>query len=171
MLKADSFNHKNIWTMDIHIVIASFIFLYTMGVFNPSQLNISASLDWGSNESFYITLFSSFVPVGALAGTAITGYLIDRFGRRTTVMWVDWVYIFGSAVLVLPFTIAFAIGRLVTGCAAVIFMTTGPIYVTEMTPEAMMGKEGPIIVIASNLGLPVAYGLGLALPTANFKND
>ena len=50
-------------------------------------------------------------------------------------------------------------------------MTIGPIYVTEMTPEAMMGKVGPIIVIANNLGLLVAYGMGLALPTDNFKND
>jgi MFS family permease len=157
--------------MDIHIVIASFIFLYTMGVFNPSQLNISASLDWGDNESLFITLFSSFVPVGALVGTTITGYLIDRFGRRKTVMWNDWVYILGTIILVMPSTATFGIGRLITGCSAGIFMTIGPIYVTEVTPEAMMGKVGPIIVIANNLGLLVAYGLGLALPTGNFKDD
>ena len=171
MRRLNTFAQRRIWIMDIHIVIASFIFLYTMGVFNPSQLNISASLDWGSNESLYITLFSSFVPVGALVGTIITGYLIDRFGRRTTVMWIDWVYIIGTVILVMPSTATFAIGRLITGCSAGIFMTIGPIYVTEVTPEAMMSKVGPIIVIANNLGLLVAYGLGLALPTDNFKDD
>ena len=171
MRRLNTFAQRRIWIMDIHIVIASFIFLYTMGVFNPSQLNISASLDWGSNESLYITLFSSFVPVGALVGTSITGYLIDRFGRRTTVMWIDWVYIVGTVILVMPSTATFGIGRLITGCSAGIFMTIGPIYVTEVTPEAMMSKVGPIIVIANNLGLLVAYGLGLALPTSNFKDD
>jgi len=157
--------------MNIHIVLASYLFLYTWGVFNPCQLNVSASLGWGSNESFYITLFSAFVPVGALVGTAVTGYLIDRFGRRTTILYNDIVYVIGTVVLVMPSTATFGIGRLITGCSAGIFMTIGPIYVTEVTPEAMMGKVGPIIVIANNLGLLTAYGLGLALPTGDFEND
>ena len=157
--------------MNIHIVLASYLFLYTWGVFNPCQLNVSASLGWGSNESFYITLFSAFVPVGALVGTTFTGYLIDRFGRRTTLLYNDIAYVIGTIILVMPSTATFGIGRLITGCSAGIFMTIGPIYVTEVTPEPMMGKVGPIIVIANNLGLLTAYGLGLALPTGNFENN
>lgn len=171
MQRSDTFSASRIWVLDIHIVIGSYLFLYTLGVFNPCQDNVAASLNWGSNKALYINIFSSIVPVGALFGTILTGPLIDRFGRRTTTMWNDIFYCIGTTILVMPSTVTFGIGRFLTGLSAGIFMTIGPIYVTEVTPEVLMGKIGPIIVIANNLGLMTAYGLGLALPTSDFEND
>ena len=171
MKRSVTFETRRVWIVDIHIVIGSYLFLYTLGVFNPCQDNVAASLGWGSNKDSYITLFSSLVPVGALVGTALTGPLIDRFGRRSTTMGTDLFYFAGTVILVMPSTVTFGIGRFLTGLGAGIFMTIGPIYVSEMTPEAMMDKVGPTIVVANYLGLMTAYGLGLALPTSNFEND
>jgi MFS family permease len=159
MQRSNTFSTKKIWVLNIHIVISSYMFLYTMGVFNPCTDSVAASLNWGPNKDLYVTLFSAFVPVGALVGTIITGYLIDRFGRRKTTMMTDVAYVIGTIILVMPSTPTFAIGRLITGLGAGIFMTIGPIYVTEVTPEALIAKVGPIIVVANNLGLLTAYGL------------
>ena len=171
MRESGTFETRKIWIVDLHIVIDAFLFLYTLGVFNPCQDNVAASLGWGSNKDSYTTLFSSLVPVGALVGTALTAPLIDRFGRRSTTMGTDIFYALGTVILVMPSTVTFGIGRFLTGLGAGLFMTIGPIHITEMTPEAMMAKAGPLIVIVGNVGLMTAYGLGLALPTSDFEND
>jgi MFS family permease len=142
-----------------------------MGIFNTCQQNISYSLNWGENESFYITLFSTFVPIGALIGTTLAGFFISRFGRRLTIMYTDTLYILGSFILVIPLTATFAIGRILTGFCAGIFFTISPIYCSEVTPELMMSKVGPIMVIFDNFGLLVSFTLGLALPSSNFDSD
>ena len=171
MNTSGTFETRKMWIVDLHILIGSFLFQYTLGVFNPCQDNVAASLGWGSNKDSYTTLFSSLVPVGALVGTALTAPLIDRFGRRSTTMGTDIFYALGTVILVMPSTVTFGIGRFLTGLGAGLFMTIGPIHITEMTPEAMMAKAGPLIVIVGNVGLMTAYGLGLALPTSDFEND
>ncbi len=48
MKRADTFERGKIWVLNIHIVLSSYVFLYTMGVFNPCQDNVAASLNSGS---------------------------------------------------------------------------------------------------------------------------
>lgn len=162
---------SKVWKISFHIVISGFLFCYTFGVFNPSALNISASLGWGSMESTYITIFSFFVTVGALIGASISGSMMSRIGRRKSVMLADLIMIFASGLSCIPFTATFSIGRFIAGFAAGIFMTVPPSFVNEITPDEMLPKTGPLVQMSTNMGLIFAYGLGLVLPTSDYSSN
>ncbi|OMJ73234.1 hypothetical protein SteCoe_28108 [Stentor coeruleus] len=171
MEKEENIKHGQVWKICLHIVIASFVFYYTVGVFNPCTENVAASLNWGSRTSLYVTIFSSLVSLGTLIGASCVGYFLDHYGRRTTMMWNDILYIVGTIILVMPSTTTFGIGRFLTGLTTGFSATLVPIYIAETTPEDMSHKVGPLILISHNLGLMSAFGFGLALPTENFNTN
>ena len=166
-----SFKSSKIWIKSINISLCGFIFLYTIGVFNPCQLNVAGTLNWGSNTSLYINLFSTLLAIGTFIGCTLTGKLMDYFGRRKTLIITDLLYIIGSIILVMPATVCFGIGRFLEGIALGFFATLGPVYLGESTPVEMMPKVGPILYVFSGVGMITAYAFGLMLPIDNFDSD
>lgn len=162
---------SKVWKISLHIVICNFLFCYTFGVFNTCAANVSATLGWGELESTYTTLFSSFVPLGALIGATVAGPLMSRLGRRHSVMLTDLIMMVSSGITCVLFTPAFAIGRLLSGFAAGLFMTIPPNYVNEITPDEMLPKTGPLVQISANVGLLFAYSFGLPLPTSDYNSE
>ena len=85
----EKFKTSNVWIRGINISLTEFLIDYTFGVFNSSQLNVAATLNWGSNTNAFINLFSTLLTVGQFIGCIITGELIDRYGRRITIILMD----------------------------------------------------------------------------------
>ena len=166
-----NFKYFKIWVKAIHISLCSFLFLYSIGVFNPCQLNVAGTLNWGSNTAAYINLFSTLLAVGQFLGCMMTGKLIDHYGRRKTLIIVNTIFIFGSIILVMPETVCFGIGRVLVGVSTGIGAALGPIYLGESTPIEMIPKVGPIIYAFGGAGMITAYAFGLMLPVDNFETD
>lgn len=157
---------RKVWMRALHIYLGLFLLGYTIAVFNTCALNISWTLDWGSNELAYFNLFSTIIPAGISIGCLITGPSISRFGRRKTYIAAGWLYILGTAILLCPFTVMFGIGRMLTGISSGIYGVLPPIYANEITPEAIIGKVGAYIAIMSSSGVVFAYVFGLPLPVS-----
>ena len=155
---------KKVWVGVLHIYTGLFILGYTLAVFNTSAMNISWTYDWGSNEVAYTNLFSTIIPAGVAIGCLTTGPSISKYGRRKTYLFAGYLYLFGTGILLCPFTVMFGIGRMLTGISAGIFGVLSPIYANEITPEAMVGKTGAYISIMSSFGVIFAYVFGLPLP-------
>ncbi|OMJ72036.1 hypothetical protein SteCoe_29620 [Stentor coeruleus] len=155
----------------LHIAMCGFLFSYTLSVMNTCADNIGASLDWGDNQDFYVTLFSTLVPFGAIFGGMATGVLSNKYGRRGSIMIMDAVMLFGSCIAILPSTLLFGVGRFITGVASGFFLTIGPVFINEITPDELIPTYGPIIQITNNTGIVLAYFLGLPLPTTDYKNN
>ena len=155
----------------MHIALTGFQYLYCIGVFNTCQLNVAATLQWGSSTSYFINLFSTLLVTGQTIGCIITGKLIDNYGRRKSMIMTDILFILASIVLVMPSTVCFGIGRFFVGVSTGIGATLGPIYLGESTPMEMMPKVGPIIYVFSGIGMITAYALGLTLPVDNIDTD
>ena len=76
------YHEGKVWEIVLHIVLSSFLFGYNLGVFNSSSRSVGASLDWGSMQDTYTTVFSTLMPVGALIGASFTGSLMNHYPRQ-----------------------------------------------------------------------------------------
>ena len=162
---------SEVWKLSLNIAISGFLFCYTFGIFNSSSPNISSDLNWGSNESTYVTVFSFLVTIGALIGALAAGPMMSSLGRRKSIMYSDLTIIFSSALTCIPTTPTFAIGRFISGFASGVFMTVPPNFINEVTPDEMLTKTGPLVQISANVGLLFAYGMALVLPTSDYKSN
>ena len=160
-----------VWKLAFHIVISGFLFCYTFAVFNTSAENVGASLNWGDQQDTYTTLFSTIVPVGSLIGALLAGPMMNALGRRKSIMLTDLIMICGSVLSIIPFTLTFGLGRLVSGLAGGIFLTIPPSFVNEITPDEMIPQIGPLVQISTDAGLVVALGFGLPLPNSGYSSS
>ncbi|OMJ89584.1 hypothetical protein SteCoe_8206 [Stentor coeruleus] len=165
------YKEKYLLVAVLHIALCGFLFAYTLSVMNTCADNISASLDWGDNQDSYVTLFSTLVPIGAVFGGMTAGILSNKYGRRGSIMIADSVMFFGSCIVVLPSTWSFGIGRFITGVASGFFLTIAPVFINEITPDELIPTYGPIVQITNNIGVVVAYFLGLPLPSEDYNDD
>ena len=165
------YKSSRIWKKAINVSFTEFLLFYTLGVFNPSQLNVAATLKWGSNTETFINLFSTLLTVGQFIGCIMTGILIDQYGRRKTMILMDSLFLTGSIILVMPSTICFGIGRFITGIAIGICPILGPVYLNESTPQEIMPKVAPLIYAFGGIGMIISYALGLILPVDNMDTD
>jgi sugar porter (SP) family MFS transporter len=159
------YKKNTVWSVCFHIVLCGVLFSYTQGVFTTSSSTVSIALNWGSSSATYITLFTTFIPVGALIGALLSGRLMNILGRRKSIMFTDLLIICSSFITILPTTATFGIGRLFSGIAAGLFLTISPVYVNETAPDEMLEKVGPLVQISTIVGIVFAYVMGLPLPT------
>ena len=162
---------KKVWEIVIHIVISSFLFGYTLGVFNTSSENVGATLGWGSLQTTYTALFSTIMPVGATVGASCTGTLMNRYGRRKSTIISCAIMIFGSAGSSIPYTFIFGIGRFSCGVAAGMAMAIPPSFVNEIAPDQIMHMAGPSVQISICVGMLVAFAIGIPLPVSHMDSN
>ncbi|OMJ66023.1 hypothetical protein SteCoe_37286 [Stentor coeruleus] len=162
---------KNVWALSMHIAIANFNFCYSLGAFNSCADNVSTTLNWGSMKDTYIAIFSTMIPAGAFISSSVSGLLLEKYGRRGSLILSDWVFILGCLLSSLPSTIFFGLGRFLCGIGSGLFLTISPVYLNEITPDILAAQTGPIIQIFNCISFIVAFGLSLILPTENYVND
>lgn len=169
--REETLKESKVWSLVCHICIGNLVFLYTLGVFNTCTDNVSAYFSWGSKEASYISLFSTFIAIGQALGCIASAPLMNNYGRRKASIFVDICFIIGSILIILPSTVTFGIGRLITGFATGVMATVSPIYTNEVTPVSMNPRVGPLVVISASVGLMLSYAFGLMLPTENFAEN
>jgi len=108
-----------------------------------------------------ITTLGTVTLLGMLVGSAVTGFLADRFGRRRLILGDFALFVVATALAALaPDFGVLAGARLCTGLAigtdfAVVFP-----FVAETAPVALRGRAMAWIMWAANFGVLAAYGLG-----------
>lgn len=162
---------KNVWALSMHIAISNFNFCYSLGAFNSCADNLSATLNWGTMKNTYIAIFSTMIPAGAFISSSVSGLLLEKHGRRGSLILADWVFILGCLFSSMPSTIFFGLGRFLCGLGVGLFLTISPVYLNEITPDLIVAQTGPIIQIFNSISFIVAFGLSLILPTENYVND
>ena len=166
MLDSNILNKARIYSNAFHITIANFIFGYTIGVFNTCQDNVAYSMGWSRSEkTLYTTLFSTFIPVGAFFGSSVTALLCNKIGRLRCILVMDAIIIIGSILSGFHEKIVFGLGRLISGFGIGICLAIAPIYLSEMTPQSMMGTVGPLMTLMLSFGLTLSYGFAFVLPS------
>ncbi|CAH2107044.1 unnamed protein product [Euphydryas editha] len=113
-----------------------------------------------ADESWIASVLSLASPVGCL----LCGYLIDRFGRRTMLIYsqlpvcLGWLFtgVANSAKHII-------IGRIITGVGTGMVMCVPRIYMTEVSLPNMRGVIGSFPNIAMSIGITIQAALGSVL--------
>jgi SP family arabinose:H+ symporter-like MFS transporter len=101
--------------------------------------------------------FSSLL-FGCVVGSAIAGWMADRFGRRNPLLGVAVLFA-GSSIAagLAPSFTFFIIARIAGGLAVGAESALTPMYVAEVSPRRLRGRMGTLYQLAIVVGILVSY--------------
>jgi len=139
----------------ITVAIGGFLFGYDTAVISGAILFVRDQFHLSSVQT---EVAVSIVLAGAFAGTALGGYLGDRFGRRPTLLMTALVYgIFALTTGLATGPWVFVISRLFVGAAVGISSMLVPLYIAELAPEGIRGALVTLNQLAISTGVVIAY--------------
>jgi SP family arabinose:H+ symporter-like MFS transporter len=95
---------------------------------------------------------------GCVAGSAITGWIADKWGRRIPLLWVAVLFTLtslatGTAQSFTIFVIVRTLGGLAVGGVSIL----APMYVSEVSPPGVRGRMGTLYQLSIVMGVLVSY--------------
>ena len=154
MASADGQQHRAGYTFLVAFVasIGGFLFGYDLHVITGGQLFWKHY--FGLDESAWAYGFAmASASIGCMLGPSLGPLMIDRFGRRSTLMFC--AILFGASALgtALPneFT-TFNIFRIVGGLAIGLASVASPMYIAEIAPAHLRGRLGLMFQMAVTIG-------------------
>jgi MFS family permease len=92
-------------------------------------------------DIFETDVIAAVFPMGAALGTLIVPLLIDRIGRKWTMMTLVPAFVGGWILLICAGTLVplFVIGRIVTGACGGMFCVLAPMYSAEISEKQIRG--------------------------------
>ncbi|XP_010883234.2 solute carrier family 2, facilitated glucose transporter member 3 isoform X1 [Esox lucius] len=157
-------------------VIGSLQFGYNTGVINaPEQKlrmffrNVSMERDGESFSNDTITLLWSFAvaifSIGGMAGSLSVGIMVDKFGRRKSMLLANVLALLGGGLMGLSSLCKsfemIIFGRLVIGVFCGLFTGLTPMYLGELAPTHLRGAFGTLHQLGVVIGILVAQIFGL----------
>ncbi|CAD1479639.1 unnamed protein product [Heterotrigona itama] len=115
-------------------------------------------------DVFSTNVVASVFPLGAAVGMLVVPFLIDKIGRKWTMMSLvpafvlGWVFItFGVTT-----TLLLTVGRLITGACGGMFCVVAPMYSAEISEKEIRGTLGVFFQLLLVIGILYAYCCGYA---------
>ena len=145
----------------VAVMLAGALFGYDQGV-------ISGALD-GVQKSFHLSplaveVVTSWVTLGALAGSLAGGELADRLGRRRALSSAAALFALGAAVEAFaPSVEVLVAGRLIVGFGVGVAAVAAPLYAAELAPAAQRGRFVSTYQLAITAGIFLSYLVDAAL--------
>lgn len=137
-------------------------FGYDVGVISGSLTDMAASLSLNTLDQEMATSGLNFVSgFGALV---ISGALLDRLGRRKTLLLASILLIIGGLTVALADSLAvLMLGRALQGLGSGASWCACSVYITEIAPSAWRGALVAISDISINAGILLGYGIDRAI--------
>ncbi|NP_997963.1 solute carrier family 2, facilitated glucose transporter member 8 [Danio rerio] len=108
--------------------------------------------------------FGSVVTIGAALGGLLGGWIVERIGRKLSLMFCAIPFIFGfTTIIAAQNHWMFYVGRVLTGLASGVTSLVVPLYISEMAHERVRGTLGSCVQLMVVIGIMGAYVTGLFL--------
>lgn len=135
--------------------VGGITFGYDMGIVSGALLQLKPEMGLTCRQEEVIV---SSMLAGVVIGSLTGGFLLDWFGRRTTLLFNALVLLIGTAILsVAPTYRILVVGRLVVGYGIAVSSTGECVYVSEISPAAKRGKFVLLNETGICLGILLAY--------------
>ncbi|CAG7817079.1 unnamed protein product [Allacma fusca] len=133
----------------------------SLGWSSPALISMRERKDFGDVSANMETWIASIVAIGACLASPLAGFCMQRLGRKSSLVLFSAPYVLGWLLITFANSIAMImVGRFVTGlCGGVITMTS-PIYITEISSDAVRGTLGSAFMIMIIFGTICTYGVG-----------
>lgn len=144
-----------VYAVSIFAALTGLLFGYDTGIISGAILFIK--------KDFLLTSFQqekivSAVLFGALFGSACSGKLTDRFGRRKILFFTAFTFIIGSLFTAFaPSVQCLIVGRIILGVGIGVGSFTAPIYIAEIAPRQIRGMLVSLNQLAITLGIVFSY--------------
>ncbi|ACI51712.1 sugar transporter [Gluconacetobacter diazotrophicus PA1 5] len=151
---------RTLWLAAAVAAICGGLYGYDTGIISGALLLITRDFHLGS---LYQELVASAILAGAVLGAVGTGWLSERFGRRTSVMIVTAVFVTGAlACAAAPDVDMLIAARVYLGLGVGGSTQVVPMYISELAPAARRGKLVTLFNVAIGIGIFVANIIGFA---------
>ncbi|KAM5298628.1 solute carrier family 2, facilitated glucose transporter member 8 isoform 6-T6 [Ctenodactylus gundi] len=106
--------------------------------------------------------FGAIVTLGAAAGGVLGGWLLDRAGRKLSLLLCAVPFVTGFAVITAAQNVWMLLGgRLLTGLACGVASLVAPVYISEIAYPAVRGLLGSCVQLMVVIGILLAYLAGV----------
>ena len=136
--------------------LAGFLFGFDTVVISGAEQKIQAL--WGLSAGVHGIVMGSAL-YGTVLGALIGGLPTDRFGRRTTLLWLGILYLISAIGTALaPNVYIFTIARIIGGLGIGVSTVVAPLYISEISPPKHRGRLAGMFQFNIVFGILVAYG-------------
>ena len=149
-------------TLTRWLAVVLAVVIFAGGLFGYDQGVISGALP-GIKSTFSLSLLmvqvvTSWVTLGALAGSLAGGVLSDRLGRKRTLLLAGALFTLGAAVQwSTPDAAILVVGRLIVGIGVGVAAVAAPLYAAELAPASLRGRFISSYQLAITIGIFLAY--------------
>ncbi|XP_015674219.1 solute carrier family 2, facilitated glucose transporter member 12 [Protobothrops mucrosquamatus] len=135
--------------------ISGFLMGYELAVISGALLQLTSILTLSCRQQEIIV---STVLVGALLASVTGGILIDKYGRRFTIMLSSALLVVGSLILIIFASFELLIvGRIVIGVSVSLSSTATCVYIAEIAPQHRRGLLVSLNELMIVTGILCAY--------------
>lgn len=162
------FNSINIFQIYLLVINASLGFFYigySVCVFNGIIPILSLIFEWNEDdEKRLIPICSALLPIGALLGGMVFGFISNKLGRRMSLILNNSLSIIGMILSIIPSQTSLIIGRFLIGSSVGGFTAVTPIYIQEYVPTKYEGRFGGLNFMFLSTGVITCFLISLPLP-------
>ncbi|XP_051171435.1 facilitated trehalose transporter Tret1-like [Leptopilina boulardi] len=107
-------------------------------------------------------LIGAALPLGCLLGVIIVPFLVDRIGRKTTMLIIIPPFVFGWLLIIFAFSHVplYVIGRFITGFFSGMYCVLTPMYCAEISEKEIRGTLGVFFQLLLVIGILFAFCTG-----------
>ncbi|XP_041744666.1 solute carrier family 2, facilitated glucose transporter member 10 isoform X1 [Coregonus clupeaformis] len=143
--------------------LGGLVFGYELGIISGALLQLQAEFRLTCVQQEAVV---SALLIGALLASLVGGWLIDRYGRRNSILLSNVLILAGSLVLVSNSYLALVVGRITVGFAMCISSMACCIFVSEMVTPKHRGFLVTLYEVGITVGILGAYAINYILSDA-----
>lgn len=135
--------------------LGGLLFGYDQGVISGAINFLQVKFHMSNSMAGFV---SGSIPLGAMVGCFIAGFLSDKIGRKLVLFMAGILFIVGSlSCAFAEFVPALVIGRLIGGLGVGMASTLVPLYISEIAPESIRGRLVGAYQLAVASGMFIVY--------------
>ena len=150
-----SINKKLVWCIASIAATGGLLFGFDTGVISGALLFLKQDFKLSSGAQEWVV---SAVLLGCIAGSAVSGSLVDQLGRRRSIIYTACIFAIGSIWTAFAGNVAALIaGRIVVGLAIGVSSYAVPLYISEISPPQYRGALVSLNQLLLTIGIVVSY--------------
>ncbi|MEZ5056696.1 MAG: sugar porter family MFS transporter [Saprospiraceae bacterium] len=147
---------NNLFFWSLVVALAGFLFGFDTAVISGADKPIQQL--WNTSALFHGTFIMSMALWGTVVGALSGGVIIDKFGRKKTLIWIGVLYLvsaLGSALAPDPYT--FSALRFIGGLGVGASSIAAPAYIAEISTPERRGNLVALYQFNIVLGILIAF--------------
>lgn len=147
--------NARIFFWSVTSALAGFLFGFDTVVISGAEKTIQSL--WGLSPELHGIAMASAL-YGTVIGSLVGGWPTDRFGRKTTLLWIGVLYFIGAAGSAFaPNVATFITARAIGGLGIGISTVVAPLYISEIAPPKFRGRLAGMFQFNIVFGILIAF--------------